>query len=62
MKKILLLCLLPLTLGSCSDFLEEEVFSQTESDKMYRTYEEADQAAMGMYKVFSANGGMNSRW
>lgn len=62
MKKILLLCLLPLVMGSCSDFLEEEVFSQTEVDKMYRTYDEADQAAMGMYKVFSANGGMNSRW
>lgn len=62
MKKIILLCAIAFLSGACSDFLDEKVFSQTEAGKMYRTYEEADQAAMGMYKVFSANGGMNSRW
>lgn len=53
------LCLLTC---SCSDFLDEKVYSLREEEGMYNKYEDADMAVQGIYNILSSGKGYRAPW
>ena len=57
MKIKILLVLAILGFASCSEFLDEKIYSSIEAEQMFQDYENADMAVQGVYSSLTTRNG-----